>query len=242
MTRRRTVCVVPARLASTRFPSKVLKSLQGKPILQWIFEAAQRCDLFDETVFAVDHPKTEQLVHSFGGQVVMTSPDCPNGTRRIIDLIERTGMEGDIWVNWQADEPFLGPDIMGDLLSMGDNDGSDVWTLKKKIIDCEELDEPSIVKVVTGSKGNALYFSRQAIPHGADVYYKHVGLYAYSRDALEKIASHPVTELEEAERLEQLGFLYHGLKLRVFETVHETFGIDLPEDLEKAHNLILTGM
>jgi 3-deoxy-manno-octulosonate cytidylyltransferase (CMP-KDO synthetase) len=223
---------VPARLNSSRFKEKVLAYLAGKPILQWIFEAASNCPQFDDIIFAVDHERTYDLVTHFGGKAIMTDPYLENGTRRIISLLDT--LDGDIFVNWQGDEPFIDHKIIDDLLQFDDHDDADVWTLKKKITEEEERNDTSVVKVVTDKEGRALYFSRHAIPFGSDEFFKHAGIYAYTRQALEAIEKNAPTHLERVERLEQLGFLYHGLKMRVFETAHETLAIDLPIHLEKA--------
>ncbi|MDN3504453.1 MAG: 3-deoxy-manno-octulosonate cytidylyltransferase [Rhabdochlamydiaceae bacterium] len=233
---KKVICVVPARLKSTRFPNKVLTSIHGKPTLQWIFESASQCAQFDEIIFAVDHLQTAQLVESFGANWIMTNPDCLNGTCRLIEVMEKGDIKGDIWVNWQGDEPFIHSKMIDDLLPEEKLNLADVWTLKKKIVDLEEIDSPSVVKVVTDHFDRALYFSRSPIPFERESgqYFKHVGLYAYSQEALSQISSFEESKLEIQEGLEQLGFLYHGLKIAVFQTQFETLGIDTPEDLKKA--------
>ena len=233
---RKIACIVPARLASSRFKEKVLASILGKPILQWIFEAARECPQFDSLLFAVDHQKTFDLVTSFGGSAVMTDPNLENGTRRIISLLDT--IDADIFVNWQGDEPFVNSKIIDDLLQFDDGDLADVWTLKKKITNEEEKSDSSVVKVVTREDDSALYFSRHPIPFGSEDLFKHAGLYAYTREALVKIKKSQPTELERVERLEQLGFLYHGLQIRVFETIYETLAIDLPIHIEKSERII----
>ena len=232
------ICVIPARLKSRRFPEKVLKRLGPKPLLQYVFEAAQKCSQFDDIFFAVDHEKTKQLVHSFRAQALMTKSDCMSGTDRLIELMLSKRMTGDIWVNWQADEPFINQQMIDDLLQSVASSQSDVWTLKKKITKQEDIEDSNQVKVVTDLKGKALYFSRFPIPYshfGYFDYYKHIGLYAFTTKALEKIKKIPIsTPLEKAEKLEQLRFLEGGLTIEVHETTHETIGIDVPEDLGKA--------
>lgn len=229
---RKVTCVVPARLASSRFKEKVLASIHGKPILQWIFESAKKCPQFDALFFAVDHEKTFDLVKSFGGEPLMTDPMIENGTRRIISLLDE--IEGDIFVNWQGDEPFVHSAIIDDLLQFDDLDRADVWTLKKKLEREDEKHDSSVVKVVTKKDNSALYFSRSTIPFGEGELFKHIGLYAYTRQALNKISDFSSSELERRERLEQLGFLYHDLQIRVFETAYETLAIDLPSHIAKA--------
>jgi 3-deoxy-manno-octulosonate cytidylyltransferase (CMP-KDO synthetase) len=231
------VCIIPARLKSTRFPRKALADLSGKPLIQWVWEAARRVELFDEVAFAIDSHETARVIEHFGGNYFMTSEACPSGTDRLIELMQRKLIDADIWVNWQGDEPFINQKMIQDLLQSCD-EPCDIWTLKKKIIQPDEIASPNVSKVVCDAQGFALYFSRHAIPYYRDTpkneYYKHIGLYAFSREALQKIAQLKPCALEEAEQLEQLRFLYHRLRIRVHETDREVMGIDLPEHLDKA--------
>ncbi|MCH9631190.1 MAG: 3-deoxy-manno-octulosonate cytidylyltransferase [Chlamydiia bacterium] len=230
-------CIIPARLASSRFKEKVLKHLGSKPILQWIYESAKESELFDCIVFAVDAVQTKDLVESFGGTALMTSVSCLTGTDRLIEAKDNYQIEADVFVNWQADEPFIKKPLLLDLLQSVDTD-ADVWTLKKEIQDVTKLEDPSIVKVVTGKDDKALYFSRHSIPYPQNEvglpFFKHLGIYAYTSDALDKIKTLTPCLLEKAESLEQLRFLYHGLKMKVHTTEHESLGIDLEEHLELA--------
>lgn len=235
-------CVIPARLASTRFPRKILANLAGKPLLQHVYEAAILANIFDEIVVAIDAEETKIAVERFGGKAVETSLSCANGTQRLLEIKSKEKIDADVWVNWQADEPFIHRALLEDLLQ-GIEGKSDVWTLKKLIDKSHEIEDSNVVKVVVNAKEEALYFSRCPIPYCRDIkkersLYKHIGLYAYSSEALEKIACMPPCSLEETEMLEQLRFLYHGLKVQVFTTVHETIGIDLPEHLELARQYI----
>lgn len=234
-------CVIPARLKSTRFPRKILSLLHRKPLIQWVWEAAKSVPLFDSVTIAVDANETADVVQSFGGSSIMTSESCPSGTMRLCELLHRNEIDADILVCWQGDEPFLHEKIISELLQSARSDAADVWTLKKRISAHEDIHSPHVAKVVTDSEGYALYFSRSPIPYHRDmqetIYYKHIGIYAYTRNALERLAQLPSSYLAEAEQLEQLNFLYHGLKVRVHETSHEGFGIDIPEHLEKAHIL-----
>ncbi|MGR3911803.1 MAG: 3-deoxy-manno-octulosonate cytidylyltransferase [Candidatus Rhabdochlamydia sp.] len=231
-------CIIPARLQSTRFPRKILAPLQGKPLLEWVWNAAKKVDLFHSVTIAVDSEETIEVVKQFGGNYLMTSPHCPNGTLRLCSLLELYPLEGDIFVCWQGDEPFLEQPMIEDLLQTAGVDGSDIWTLKKKITPLE-ASSPHHVKVVTDHEGYALYFSRSQIPFHRDVlpseYDQHIGIYAYTRKALEQIRHLPMSALAEKEQLEMLNFMYHGLKIKVHETHHESFGIDIPEHLEIAH-------
>ena len=190
-------------------------------------------------VFAIDSVETARVIEGFGGEYEMTSVRCRNGTERLIELQEHRRISADIWVNWQADEPFLSEAMLRQLLETCDRGKIDVWTLRKRIIEPEDIGSPHVVKVVCDEAGRALYFSRLPIPHypqGVDekIYYKHCGLYAYTDAALAKIATLSPSYLAEAERLEQLTFLAHGLSIFVQETEHEMLGVDLPEHLAAA--------
>ncbi len=234
-------CIIPARLKSTRFPRKILSLLHNKPLIQWVWEAAISVRHFDSVTIAVDAEETANVVKSFGGSSIMTEESCPSGTMRLCELLHRKKIDADVLVCWQGDEPFLHEEIIGDLLQSAHSDAADVWTLKKRIVNPEDILSPHVAKVVTDQNGYALYFSRSPIPYHRDlqdtVFYKHIGIYAYTKKALESLIHQPTPYLAEAEQLEQLNFLYHGLKVRVHETSHEGFGIDIPEHLEKAHIL-----
>lgn len=236
------ICIIPARLKSTRFPRKMLASLQGKPLLQWVWEAAKEVAIFDEVSFAVDSEETASLIDSFGGFYYMTSEECQSGTERLIELSKQ--IDADIWVNWQGDEPFINEMMIQDLLQSCLEETSDVWTLCKRIENADEIANPHVAKVVRDGKGFALYFSRSTIPYyrdrEGDEFYKHVGLYAFTKEALQKMATFEPCYLEQAEQLEQLRFLYNGLKVRVHETTHDVFGIDLPEHLAKAESKLFS--
>ncbi len=239
------VCVIPARLKSTRFPKKVLASLAGKPLLQRVWDSARSIPFFSDVVIAVDAQETADLVASFGGRFVMTSPECPSGTDRLVELNAKGTVKGDIWVNWQGDEPFISKKMIEALLQTCGKDKSDVWTLKKRIINLQEVQSIQFAKVVTDAHGYAMYFSRSPIPCYRDFisddqknYFKHVGIYAFTQEALIRISKLSPCEIEKAEQLEQLRFLYNGLKVRVHETDEEVTGIDLPEHLAKAEQII----
>lgn len=245
-TAKRIVCVIPARLAATRFPRKMLTNIAGRPLLSWVWEAAKKVDLFDDVFFAVDSDEIADVIKSFGGKFFMTDLACKSGTDRLVELCLQDKIQADIWVNWQGDEPFISSDMIASLLqSIDDNAGTDMWTLKKLITKPEDIFSAKIAKVVCDTQGNALYFSRAPIPFFRDEtnpevlvqqknYYKHVGLYAYTTQALHKIAAMGSSILEDAEKLEQLRFLAYGLKIRLHETDKEVFGIDTPEDLINA--------
>jgi len=206
-------------------------------MLQWVWEAVCSCPFFDERMFAIDSQEVKDLVEGFGGKTIMTSVDCPSGTDRLIEVQAKSDVKSDIWVNWQGDEPLISTEMIGDLLQSCHVPGQDIWTLKHPLT--ENFNDPSLVKVVTDKGGKALYFSRSQIPHGDNSnIYKHVGLYAFSDEALKKIRSMEPTALEKAERLEQLRFLENGLHIQVHQTNHTTVGIDLPEHLAYAEKLL----
>lgn len=235
------VCIIPARLQSTRFPQKMLKTLYGKPLLEWVWNQANSVSAFDHIAFAIDAQETADVIASFGGRYYMTSTHCPSGTDRLIEVMKQNKVVADIWVNWQGDEPFITEKMIGELLQSCEQEDSDIWTLKKKITKSEEIMSPHFAKVVCDHNNHALFFSRSMIPFYRDaiaeerkVFYKHVGLYAFTQAALNKIALLPSCAIECAEQLEQLRFLYHNMRIKVHETGHDVFGIDLPEHLVRA--------
>ncbi|MBM3197395.1 MAG: 3-deoxy-manno-octulosonate cytidylyltransferase [Chlamydiae bacterium] len=234
----KTLAYIPARLKSTRFENKILKHFLGKPLLQWAYENAKKSDLFDAVVILADDPVTVDLAKSFNAPFYLTSKNPQNGTERIIEALENGAPTADKIVNVQADEPLLTKTVFQTLLKGERDAGCRIWTLKRKIETPEELHAPQIVKVVTNWRGEALYFSRSVIPFDRDntsntVYYRHVGLYAYTPEALKKISTLPRSSLESAESLEQLTPLYHGIPIEVFETSEVIHGVDVPEDLVK---------
>lgn len=239
-------CIIPARLKSTRFPEKMLSNLAGKPLLQWVWDAANKTTMFCDIAFAIDDEKIAKVIKSFNGKYVMTSINCKSGTDRLVEIVHKDIISADIYVNWQGDEPFITPKMIHTLLQSCDKNDADIWTLKKQIISENEILSPNFAKIVSDSNNYALYFSRSPIPYYRDktkfnnkTYYKHVGIYAYTREALQKIGhmNHDCY-LENAEKLEQLRFLYNGLKIKLHITDQEVIGIDTPEDLQKAEERI----
>jgi len=233
-------CVIPARLGSTRFPKKIFALLQGKTLLQSVWEAATSCSQFSDVQFAVDSLETAEHIHSFGGKYQMTSPTCSSGTHRIIECIQKGYIDADVFVNWQADEPFIHSQMITDLLQGIEKEGT-IWTLKK-LATLEEVRRSDVVKVVADRYHKALYFSRSLIPFDRDQtfpdYYKHIGLYAYTKEALNQISHFGQTPLCRSENLEQLLWLEEGLTIHAYTTEHDTIGIDTKEDLLKAEQFI----
>ena len=235
--------VIPARLASSRLPRKVLRTLLGEPLLAWVYRAARACAELDEVVVAADSVEVQQLCQRNGWPCVLTSPDLPSGTDRLFTVSQVEPWSGfDLYVNIQGDEPLLLPEHITALLAPFSVPTIDATTLKVRCAS-ENIANPNAVKVVCANDGRALYFSRAAIPFDRDGtglarYWKHLGLYAYRRNALQRFAALAPTELEHAERLEQLRLLENGIALYVAETAHDTIGVDTEEDLARVENIL----
>ena len=235
--------IIPARYASTRFPAKSLAIIKGKSMIQRVYEQAQQSSALNTIIVATDHQEIYDHVKKFGGDVCMTRPDHVSGTDRCFEALTHQHEKYDYIINIQGDEPFIQPDQI-DLLA-GKLDGmTEIATLAKALQKEEHLFNPNIVKVVLNNTMEALYFSRSPIPHirnipekywlGKHKFYKHIGMYAYRYDVLERLTRLSVSSLEKAESLEQLRWLENGFKISVAETLTETMRIDTPEDLQKA--------
>ena len=237
----RVVGVIPARLASTRLPRKVLRMIADKPLLAWVHDAAIASNLLDDVIVAVDSLEVQNVCLSRGWRCVMTAPELPSGTDRLFAVSKE--VHADIYINIQGDEPLLRSEHIASLLAPFQLPHVDVTTLKVRCTP-ENLDNPNAVKVVSATDGRALYFSRATIPFNRDAtgdvaYWKHLGLYAYRRDALARFAALPPGLLEQAERLEQLRLLENGLALYVSETEWDTVGVDTEEDLRRVEEILL---
>jgi 3-deoxy-manno-octulosonate cytidylyltransferase (CMP-KDO synthetase) len=234
MTTPRILGVIPARLASTRLPRKVLRQVAGKPLLAWVIEAARACPQLDRVLVATDSDEVVELCHQLDCPVQLTTADLPSGTDRVHAVAQLH--DADIYVNIQGDEPLLRPEHIAALLRPFANPRADVTTLKV-LCTPENVANPNAVKVVTAADGRALYFSRATIPYHRDAsdpapqYWKHIGLYAYRKAALNAFPTLPASSLEHAERLEQLRFLENGLQIYVEPTPHDTIGVDTEADL-----------
>ncbi|HYF68002.1 MAG TPA: 3-deoxy-manno-octulosonate cytidylyltransferase [Ohtaekwangia sp.] len=235
--------VIPARYASTRFPAKPLVDLGGKSMIQRVYEQVKQSNSLHHIVVATDHPEIFQHVQNFRGDVCMTNENHVSGTDRCYEALQLQPEQFDYVINIQGDEPFIQPDQI-DLLAGKLNGQTEIATLVKAIDQHSALFNPNVVKAVLSKEGQALYFSRSIIPHIRNaheslwlekhVFYKHIGMYAYRTDILERITKLEVSSLEKAESLEQLRWLENGFKITVAETFTETVGIDTPEDLLKA--------
>ena len=235
--------VIPSRYASTRFPGKPLIDIDGKTMIQRVYEQAKKASSLIDVVVATDDDRIFKEVRRFGGNVVMTSPSHESGTERCNEVLENFSSKIDVVVNVQGDEPFVDPEQINQLCSCFDDKHTDIATLVKEIKDNEELFNPNRPKVEIGENGFAKMFSRDAIPVIKGVkktewlnqqkYYKHIGLYGYRAAVLRKIYKLTPSPLEIKERLEQLRWLENNYKIKVAETTFEAIAIDTPEDLKK---------
>ena len=237
--------VIPARFASTRFPAKALARISGKSMLQHVFERASQARYLTSVVIATDDQRIYDEAKRFGAPVRMTRADHLSGTDRVAEVASTD--DAQIVVNIQGDEPLIDPAaIDAAVLSILDHPEIPMGTLKKRIEDPAEIDNPNVVKVVTNFAGDAIYFSRATIPYlrGNEslTRFKHIGLYVYRRDFLLSYSDLPVGPLEKAERLEQLRALENGYSIRVAETEYESIGVDTPEDFERVTKLFETSL
>jgi 3-deoxy-manno-octulosonate cytidylyltransferase (CMP-KDO synthetase) len=242
------IAVIPARYASTRFPGKALAEIDGRPMIQHVYERTAQSRLVTRTIVATDDKRIADAVTQIGGEAVMTSVNHETGTDRLAEVA--AGLDADIIVNVQGDEPLIDPAMIdAAILPFLEEPGLRMGTLKTRIKCLHDFLSPNVVKVVTDNFGNALYFSRSPLPFFRDKWkdlkdesfcsgkllcYKHVGLYVYRRDFLLSYAVMPPTFLEISEKLEQLRALENGISIRVVETEFESIGVDTPDDLVKA--------
>ena len=237
----KSIAVIPARYASTRFPGKVLADLGGKPILRHVWERTKRSKA-DAVLIAVDDPKVFEAARAFGADVVMTSPNHPSGSDRIWEAVR--GRDAEVIINVQGDEPFVKPQVIDALIdAMSDAGAPDMATVAVPCPRAEFADNPNMVKVVMSADSYALYFSRSMIPFlrtgGTEMEtFRHWGIYAYRREALARFVSLPEGHLEKCEKLEQLRALENGMRIKVIRTVYQSVGIDTPEELEKAERFL----
>jgi 3-deoxy-manno-octulosonate cytidylyltransferase (CMP-KDO synthetase) len=233
------VGVIPARLASTRLPRKILRSIAGRPMLAWVWDAARACPQLDDLLVATDSEEIAELCRENHWPCQLTSPALPSGTDRVHAISQL--VDADIYVNIQGDEPLLKPEHLTALLQPFAKPQVEVSTLKV-LCTPENIHNPNAVKVVTAADGRALYFSRATIPYNRDgnpaQYWKHIGLYAYRKDALQRFPALPASTLEHTERLEQLRFLENGVSLYVEPTPFDTIGVDTEEDLRLVESML----
>jgi len=242
------VGIIPARYASTRFPGKPLIDIDGKTMLQRVYEQATKSKALAKVVVATDDERIVDHVTQFGGEVVMTAPHHPSGTDRCLEALQQLKEPYQYVINIQGDEPFIEPEQIDELAAVL-NDGTTELATQMIAVDSHELlFDKGEVKVVLNTSNEALFFSRMVIPfikgvdekewHMHHRYYRHVGMYAYRSDILHQIAALPVSALEKAESLEQLRWLEHGFRIKCVVTEHESHCIDEPEDVVKVLQLI----
>lgn len=250
--------IIPARYFSTRFEGKLLANLCGKPVIQYTWTNAKKAKSIEDLIIATDDKRIYNVAKGFGAKVIYTAKAHKSGSDRLTEAL--SSIDARIVVNIQADEPFIHPTMIDDIVNPLLKDESiDMTTICHKIKDEKELLDPNVVKVVMDKRGFALYFSRSAIPYESCLsaetlreaeatnnerramnHYKHIGLYAYTKDFLFTFKSLPQSKLERIEKLEQLRVIENGYKIKVIETKFDTIGIDTPGDLEKATVLLKT--
>ncbi len=241
--------IIPARFASTRLPGKPLVEICGKYLIQHVYETVSNSKLLDRIAIATDDDRIAEVATKFGAEVIMTDSDLPTGTDRIYQAYQKMGIEDEIVVNIQGDEPLFTGILADELITQLRNSKADVATMFKKITSVEDLFNPSNVKIVVGANGYALYFSRNTLPfinrikpvewiHHHD-FYKHVGVYAYKASALKRFVELPVSKLESLEQLEQLRLMEDGAKYLCVETDVELIGVDTPADVERVEKILV---
>ena len=234
--------MIPARYASRRFEGKPLATLGGKPLVQHVYERASECKLLQRVVVATDDDRIRSAVEKFGGVAVMTSPDHLSGTDRVAEVAATD--DSSIVVNIQGDEPFVNARVLDQVVRpLFDTGGPPMSTLRKRIESPRHLDDPNVVKVVVGCRGDAIYFSRTAVPFRGRaapyVAWEHIGIYAFRREFLLAFSRMDPTDLEATEGLEQLRALEHGHRIAVVPTEdHVGLSVDTPEDLERARRML----
>lgn len=239
--------VIPSRFASSRFPGKPLIDLAGKSMIQRVYEGAKKCDLFDELLVATDDERIFSHVLEFGGKAVMTSSEHQSGTDRCGEVI-KLFPDFDVVVNIQGDEPLVEAEQLRQLISAFENQQTEIATLGILVQNQQELFNPNRIKVVLNAHNQAIYFSRNPIPFGAQMlqefwmknypYVRHIGLYAYRTKILQELVNLEPTNLEKQESLEQLRWMYYGYNIQVVMTEIETPNIDSPEDVAAILDLL----
>jgi 3-deoxy-manno-octulosonate cytidylyltransferase (CMP-KDO synthetase) len=242
--------IIPARFGSSRFPGKPLVPLMGKPLIQHVYERAAGAAGVGTVLVATDDKRIRDAVEAFGGRAVLTTDPFRCGTDRVAAVARE--LPGDIFLDVQADEIMLDPALLSDLIVPFLDSTVGMGTLKRTLTQAADLHNPAVVKVVTNESGDALYFSRAAIPHVRDqepgsgetrghegLHYMHLGVYIYRRATLMQFTALPTGRLEEAEKLEQLRALEHGIRIRVWQTEHASLRIDTTQDLKDAEAALL---
>ena len=238
--------MIPARYGATRFPAKLMQDLCGKPVIVHTYERVADTRLFDEVYVVTDDDRIEKAIREVGGKVIRSKKEHNSGSDRLAEASR--DLDVDIIVNVQGDEPFTDKENLQKVIDIFVKDLTKsiaVASLMERITDQDDIANPNNVKVVVNKFGEALYFSRNVIPFPRDPntkvsYYKHIGIYAYRKEALQQFTELPPSLLEETEKLEQLRYLENGFKIRLALTDIPTIGIDTPEDLERARKRLIT--
>ncbi|SFN39670.1 3-deoxy-manno-octulosonate cytidylyltransferase (CMP-KDO synthetase) [Salegentibacter flavus] len=239
----RIIAMVPARYEASRFPGKLMQDLAGKTVIRRTYEAALNTNLFEEVYVVTDSDEIFAEIKSFGGKAIKSKKEHECGSDRIAEAV--MDMDVDIVVNVQGDEPFIDKESLVKLLNVFREDDAgiiDLASLKTAMSGSEEITNPNNVKVITNKNDFALYFSRFPIPYPRNTearvtYFKHVGIYAFRKQALIDFYSFPMLSLEAAEKIEAIRYLEYAKNIKMVETSHQTIGIDTPEDLEKARKM-----
>lgn len=244
------VALIPARLASTRLPNKVLADIHGHPLIWHVWNRVSRARQLQAVYITTDSQEVQHVVEDWGGRVLMTSSECRSGTERIVECLPHLD-DAELIINVQGDEPLVDPAMLDSLVEHWEASRSDVITPVYRITDPADLANPNVVKVVRSRSGDALYFSRSSVPYVRDVpheqwlevteFWGHVGVYGYRSDVLRDYPNLPVSRLEEAEKLEQLRFLDAGYRIQTFETDYRPVAVDVAEDLERVRELLKDG-
>lgn len=236
-----TIAIIPARLASTRLPRKMLREIAGKPLVGWVYEAVCASSLLSDVIIATDSIEILEACRKHGWKAQLTSTAHRSGTERVHELSDSIAAE--VYVNVQGDEPLVRPEQIATLLDVMTDPSVKVGTVKTPC-PLEDIHNPNAVKVVTEPGGRALYFSRSTIPFDRDGarprYFKHLGLYAYRKPGLDLFVRQPESTLERSERLEQLRFLENGIPIYVGETPYDSVGVDTEEDLQRVAEILRT--
>ena len=236
------VAIIPARYASTRFPGKPLALVGGVPMIERVYRRVVGAGVVDRVVVATDDKRISETVLGFGGEVIMTPVDCPNGTARCFAAMQLLDPVPDAVLNIQGDEPFVHPEQLKELVRLIREPDASIATLAHRMETSDPgREDPNRVKVVCDRSHKAMYFSRSAIPFSEGRWYQHVGLYAFTHKALEAINKLEPTKLEERENLEQLRWLCNGLPISVGTSDHRTPSVDTPEDLVKIESMLGSG-
>lgn len=238
--------IIPARLASTRLPNKMLLDLEGKPLLQRVWDQACKMTTANAVYIATDSQTIYERASAWGAQVYMTDPNCPSGTYRIASLLDK--IQGDFFLNIQGDEPFIDPALLDGLVTVWQDTGCDLVTAIAKITSHNALFDSNVVKAVINHTGRVLYFSRSTVPFVRDVerqawlekhtFWGHIGIYGYTRSVLSQYPHLKPSALETTEQLEQLRFLEHNFHFQALQTNYHSLGIDTEADLNAARKQI----